>query len=192
MFKNIIKNNKGVTLLEIIVAVSLFTVVVLSTTEIFRLVISGQRDAIASQNVQESMRYSFEAMAKEIRMATLGNHECESLFSPPVDAENKIYNIASGDNGEVLYFKNKNGDCVAYYSENGAIMVRRGNKTALTTPAKIKITKLGFEVIDNPIDASSSAQPLVTIRIDIEAVGQEIYKGAIKMQTTLSSRYYEQ
>ncbi|MDD5295066.1 MAG: prepilin-type N-terminal cleavage/methylation domain-containing protein [Patescibacteria group bacterium] len=50
MFRNIIKNNKGVTLLEMTVAVAIFSVVMLSATEIFRLVIESQRNAIASQN----------------------------------------------------------------------------------------------------------------------------------------------
>jgi len=191
MFRNILKSNTGVTLLEMVVAVSLFSVVILATTEIFRLVIEGQRNAIASQNVQEGMRYAFETMAKEIRMATLSNHECESLFNPPTVAVNKIYNTASNSEGDVLYFKNKNNVCAAYYLENGAIMVARGTDTALTTPAKIKISNLNFEVVDNPIGAAPSVQPMVTIRMDIEAVGKEMHKEAMKMQTTLSSRYYE-
>jgi prepilin-type N-terminal cleavage/methylation domain-containing protein len=191
MFINIIKNKKGVTLLEMVVAVSLFSVVILSATEIFRLVIEGQRNAIASQNVQESMRYAFETMAKEIRMATLSGHDCESLFNPPPMATNKIYNIATNAEGDVLYFKNKDGVCTAYYLENGAIMVARGVNTAVTTPAKIIVTNLDFKVVDNQIDALTGVQPLVTIRMNIEAVGKEMHKESMEMQTTLSSRYYE-
>ncbi|MFA4941330.1 MAG: prepilin-type N-terminal cleavage/methylation domain-containing protein [Patescibacteria group bacterium] len=191
MLKNIVKNKNGVTLIEMVVAVTLFSVVILSSTEIFKMVIEGQRNAIASQNVQESMRYAFETMAKEIRMATLSNHDCEYLFSVPVTAQNKIYNITSNGEGEVLYFKNKNDVCTAYYLENGAIMVARGGDTALTTPAKIRISNLNFEVIDDQIGTPANVQPMVTMRMDIEATGKEMHKETMKMQTTLSSRYYE-
>ena len=109
MFKNIRQNKKGVTLLEITVAVAIFSVVMLSATEIFRMVIEGQRNAIASQNVQESMRYAFETMAKEIRTAIASNDDCESLFNPPAGATNKVFNTATNSEGDILYFKNKDG-----------------------------------------------------------------------------------
>ena len=64
-----IKNNLGVTLIELIVAVALFSVTILSAMQIFQMVVEGQRSAIAAQSVQESMRYAFEIMSKEIRMA---------------------------------------------------------------------------------------------------------------------------
>lgn len=190
-FNNIIRNKRGVTLLEMVVAVSLFSIVILSATDIFRLVIEGQRNAIASQNMQESMRYAFETMAKEIRTAVASNHDCEFLFGSPVDAVNRVYNTTSNGDGDILYFKNQNNICTAYYLENGAIMVMRGGDIAATTPAKIKISNLNFDVVDNLIGDPASVQPLTTMRMDIEAVGKEMHKEAMKMQTTLSSRHYE-
>ncbi|MFA4833271.1 MAG: prepilin-type N-terminal cleavage/methylation domain-containing protein [Patescibacteria group bacterium] len=191
MFRNIIKNKKGVTLLELTVSVAIFSVVMLSATEIFRLVIESQRNAIASQNTQESMRYAFETMAKEIRTATLSNNDCESSFSPPAIAVNKVYNTATNSEGDILYFKNKDGVCVAYYLEDEALKVIRGENIASTTPGKIKVTNLDFKVIDDLIGAFHSQQPLVTMQMDIEAVGKEMHKQTMKIQTTISSRYYE-
>ena len=191
MLKNIRQNKKGVTLLEITVAVAIFSVVMLSATEIFRMVIEGQRNAIASQNVQESMRYAFETMAKEIRTAVASNHDCESLFNPPAGATNKVFNTTTNSEGDILYFKNKDGDCVAYYLEDETLKVIRESNIASTTPGKIKITNLDFKVTDDLIGAFHSLQPLVTMKMDIEAAGKEMHKQTMKMQTTISSRYYE-
>jgi len=191
MLKNIRQNKKGVTLLEITVAVAIFSVVMLSATEIFRMVIEGQRNAIASQNVQESMRYAFETMAKEIRTAIASNDDCESLFNPPAGATNKVFNTTTNSEGDILYFKNKDGDCVAYYLEDETLKVIRESNIASTTPGKIKITNLDFKVTDDLIGAFHSLQPLVTMKMDIEAAGKEMHKQTMKMQTTISSRYYE-
>ncbi|MDD5295065.1 MAG: hypothetical protein PHP21_04120 [Patescibacteria group bacterium] len=130
-------------------------------------------------------------MAKEIRTATLSNHDCESLFSPPAVAINKVYNTTTNSEGDILYFKNKDGDCVAYYLKDEAINVVRGENIASTTPGRIKVTSLNFKVTDDLIGAFHSRQPLVTMKMDIEAVGKEMHKQTIKIQTTISSRYYE-
>ena len=191
MFKSIKQNKRGVTLLEITVSVAIFSVVMLSATEIFRLVIESQRNAIASQNTQESMRYAFETMAKEIRTAIISNYDCESLFSPPAGATNKVYNVTDNSEGDILYFKNKDGICTAYYLEDEILRVIRGENTAAVTPIKLKISNLKFEIIDDLISAFHSQQPLVTMKMDIEAVGKEMHKQTMKIQTTISSRYYE-
>ena len=99
MLKKILKNNSGVTLLELTVAVAIFSVAVLSATQIFKMTMDGQRNAIAAQHTQESMRYALEVMGKEIRMAqkSVGN-ECGPSLS------GKVYHIQ----GNKLKFKNIN------------------------------------------------------------------------------------
>ena len=60
---------KGTTLIEMIVAVAIFATSVLTATQIFQIGIQGQRKSMAAQNIQESMRYAFEVMDKEMRSA---------------------------------------------------------------------------------------------------------------------------
>jgi len=191
MFKKIRKNKTGVSLLEMLVAVTAFSITVLSATQIFNMVITGQRDAIAAQNLQESMHYAFESITKEIRGATISNSDCTSLFSPEPTATNKVYNYITNAEGDILYFKNANSVCMAYYLDDGNMMVARGNDKASTTSSQIIISNLDFEVVDDLIGAWHSVQPRVTMRMDIEAEGKELHKQAMKMQTTISGRYYE-
>jgi len=184
MLKKIIKNNLGVTLLEMIVSVALFSVVVISATQIFKMVVEGQRNAIAAQNIQESIRYAFETMVKEVRMAQ------KDESGTCTGGANKIYGV-SADNSE-LYFINYHGDCTEYYLEADAngifrLKIDRGLASAYITSNDIQISNLEFFVVDN----LSSLQSMVTIKMDIEAIGKEMHKQKMTIQTTVSARYYE-
>jgi len=190
MLKKIIKNNRGVSLIELLVAITLFSVTILSATQIFQMVVEGQRNAMASQGVQESIRYAYEAMAKEIRMAQKSDDECRIELGLASPATYKIFNTVSGVESDTLYFKNKNSHCVAYYLEDGYLMVYRNGNTASTTPNEVKVNNLFYNVVDDEIDAFHSIQPLVTMVMDVEVIGKTMHKQSMKMQATISSRYY--
>lgn len=183
MLNKIIKNNFGATLLEMIVAVALFSVTILAATEIFQMVVEGQRSAIAAQNTQESMRYALEVMSKEIRMAQKSAPgDCWSQL------DGKVYNLQ----GNQLRFKNIYEECVTYLLEddiNGIsrLKIKRDAVSDYITPDEIKVSNLKFIVNDNV----GSIQSSVTLNMDVEAVGKELHKSKMKIQTTISSRYYE-
>lgn len=181
------KAESGVSLIELIVSIALFSILILSATQIFKMVIDGQRSAISAQNVQENMRYAMEKMSKEIRMAQISNQGCGSA------AINKVFNTADGE--RELYFKNKNGDCITYYLENNRLKIMVGIGAAASadfiTPAKIEVSNLKFYVVDDLIGAFHSVQPYVTMVMDVKAIGQAIHEQKMKIQMTVSSRYYE-
>jgi len=181
MFRKMIINKKGTTLLEMVVALALFSTAMLSATEIFLLVIEGQRNAIAAQNLQENMRYSFETMAKELRMA----HKDQGGDCNMVNDE-RIYE-ADVTNKE-LYFKNYHDQCVRYYIDNDRLKIDRDLDVAYITPDEIKVSNLKFDVVDD----IQNKQSRVTMKMDIENLGgKALYRKNMKIQTTLSSRYYE-
>lgn len=177
-FKNNITNQNGVTLLEMVVAVAIFSVVVLSATSIFKMAIDGQRNAIAAQNMQESMRYAFEVISKEMRTA-------QKSSAGTCIGSGKIF--VTANNNDDLSFINKSGECVRYGLENNRLKIVRSDNSDFITPDEVKISDLEFDVTDDV----ASKQSLVTIMMDIEAVGQAMHKQPIKIQTTISSRYYE-
>lgn len=57
----------GFTLIEMMVAMTLFSVVIILNVSIISLVSNAQKKAIALQNAEDNIRFAFEAMAKEIR-----------------------------------------------------------------------------------------------------------------------------
>lgn len=190
--KSVFIKRNGFTLIEILVAVSLFSFTILSATGLFKSVMDGQRSALASQNIQESMRYAFEVMSKEIRMAQASDGTCKTLFNPQPTPTNKVYNTTTDAGGnQILYFKNQNDECVVYYLTNKRINIIRNYNTGAITSASIKINSLKFFVIDNAIGSSNSLQPRVTI--SVEAVFDEgrSTRQKINIQTSVSSRSYE-
>ena len=109
---NIIKNKSGVSLLELMVAVSLFAMTILLASTIFQSVIKSQREAIVSQEMQENMRYSFEKLGKEIRTA---QKDKDKTCIP----SGRIY----WTDGTKLIFLNYHKECVCYYLDSGRLMI---------------------------------------------------------------------
>ncbi len=202
-------NQKGFSLLEIMVAIAIFVIAILAAMNIFKNAIDTQRNAVAAQNTQESMRYVFEVISKELRLAKESNTECDSIVTflgfSGGPASSKLYHSAlTADGNNVLYFKNKDDECVAYYIESDTNGISRlkvfrddisdglDNTSFYITPDEINVNSFDFNIIDNPIGAINTLQPRVTIRIGVEAnSSQDIYRQTMNMQTTVSSRYYE-
>lgn len=189
---NIKKNKSGVSLIELIAAVAIFAFLILMATQIFKMAVDGQRGSISAQNVQENMRYAIEKMSKEIRMAQISNQDCESIFSPQPAAIYKVYNTA--ESNTKFYFKDKDGQCVAYYLENNRLKITVGTAPGVTnyiTPEKIQISNLKFFIVDDLIGDFHTKQPYVTMVMDVKASGSIMHEQKMKIQMTMSSRYYD-
>jgi len=187
---------KGFTLIEVIVSVSLFVVIILSVTSIFKLAIDGQRSAIATQNVQESLKFFLEVTAKEIRMAQKNGGVCEDID------DDKIFQVVPQVNGDMLYFKNYYGECVKYYlaadgpdGSNLRFVISRASGSIITpsilldfiSPAKIRINDLHFVVNSS----ASTSQPMVTINLNAHALDNSQFESDMTLQTSITSRYYK-
>lgn len=192
------KDQGGFTLIEIVAATALFAMLVLSATQIFNAALNSQRTSNASQSIQENMRYFFETVNKEIRSAKRADTGCDSFVQlipgqGSLTAVNKVYNINSAAN--LIFFKNKNDQCSAYYLSNGRIVIRRGSSALFNetyvTPASLSINRLFFNVSDNLIAQSSIKQPRLTISIRAQMQVNNKNFQAMDMETTISSRFYE-
>jgi len=177
-------DKSGVSLVEVVVSVLIFTTLILSATQIFKLVIDGQRSAIASQNVQESLKYFLEVTAKEIRMAKKDGGACIDV------PDDKIFAVSSNALGDVLYFRNYYNQCVTYSlaadSDSQRFRIERDADSAFISPSKIKIDDLNFNVLN-----ATSTQPLVTISLKAHALGTAQFESEMIIQTSLTSRYYK-
>jgi prepilin-type N-terminal cleavage/methylation domain-containing protein len=196
------KSQKGITLLELIIAMAIFAVAVISAVEIFQMALQAQRSALSAKNLQENMRYAFEIINKEIRMA-YRNDGAGNDFVCPNPSTGLLYQTSA--NHDELYFRNYHGECVHYFLNNGQLMITRedpstnphttitnpitpGGLVATSTPNGILITNLKFDVING---SDTTKQPRVTIMMDIETLDAKINRRQkMKIQTTLSSRYY--
>lgn len=182
------KEERAFSLIEVIVSISIFSIIILSMTSIFKMVIDAQRKAIASQNVQESMKYFLEVINKEIRMAVRSDGDC---FVP----SGMIYAVSSSitEAKDTLFFKNRYGQCVQYYvtpnnnptNANRFTIVRDSVVGYYISPAKIKVSSLKFN-----LSQGANLQDLVTIKIEAEPTDLSSSEAGMILQTSLSSRYY--
>ena len=195
-----IKQTRGTSLLELLVAVTIFAVIILSSAQIFKVVIDGQRNVMSAQNVQENIRYTMEKISREARMAHISNRDCEAFVAPLsptlVRANYKVFNVAIGPYSDILYFKNKDDKCVAYYLRDNYLRVKAETLSgevvsADITPSKIEVSNLRFYAVGDVVGAFHSLQSYVTISMDIKSVGPELHEQSMKIQSTISSRYYE-
>jgi len=166
--------------MEVQVAVSIFIVMMLSAMGIFKSVLDSQQGAITAKNVQESIRYVMEAISKELRSARRSDGT-EGCGVPA----GTIYFL----NGGGLHFINKSGDCVKYYKNNNALMIDRkiGGTTYVgtTTPSNVRLKEFNINI---PNVAFS--QPRVTIEMVVDSLDRSVNKQDIRLQTTISSRFY--
>jgi len=196
-FKHIKPNQKGMTLMEIMVAVSLFALLTISVGQILQTIIDGQRSAIAAQNLGENMMYVFEVMSRELRMATLSAPPDNSCFKDQygsfLDVEG-IYYVYEGitDEGmpfKDLQFKNQYGNCVNYFLENDVLKVWRsdvGTSTAIM-PDDLVIRNLDFIVNDH----ATTTKQRITMKMNIHNKGYASSYKNMTFQTSISTRYYD-
>ncbi|PKM87091.1 hypothetical protein CVU83_03405 [Candidatus Falkowbacteria bacterium HGW-Falkowbacteria-2] len=177
----------GLSLIEVLISTTLFVIILLALTGIFKMILDSQRQSIATQNVQENVKYFYEVISKEIRMAQRSSNACSSI---PNTAR---FATSTNTYGDVLHLKNYHGECVTYSldEDNGILrfkVVRESGGNAIggfLTPAKINIKSLRFYVRE-PVDE----QAYVTINLMAEAIGREASYSEMTVQTTITSRYY--
>lgn len=78
MKENSIKIESGFTLLEMMIAVALFTVVMLISSNMFLSSIDSQSRAIGSKNIQESLNFALASMSNEMAKAVVDPTSCNA------------------------------------------------------------------------------------------------------------------
>jgi hypothetical protein len=182
------KNSAGVTLLELTVCVFLFSITILAATGIFQSVISSQKSAMASQNLQDNIRYAFERMGKDVRSALVDSgHTC--------NGGSGSYNLYFIDGGGGLNFKNNHNQCVRYYASSTQLYVSYPNSSDQSlknglplTGKEISLTGLVFKITDK---VPYKVQGLVTARMNISINVHGAPVEPIIMETTISTRNYQ-
>lgn len=174
----------GFSLMEVIISVALFSVIILSATGIFKLVIDGQRSAIATQNVQESLKYFLEVINKEMRMAQKNEAVCPGI------PDDEIFIVSETGSSDTLIFKNYYNQCVTYSlvsdGDSQRFQVSRNSETGFISPAKIWIDDLDFV-----LNASTSTQALLTVNLRAHALNERQFQSEMTLQTSVASRYYK-
>jgi len=159
--------NKGFTLIELIIALAIFSLVIVSMVSITVSMIKSQRKIFAIQNIQEPARYILESMSKEIRMSEI--------------------NWVSGDN-LTLNITNDKNENVGYRFIAADRLQRQvdGGGWQYLSPANLELTG-GFYISKS----SFPDRAIVTVTMQIKSTETKAEKQAeVYLQSTISQRSY--
>ncbi len=170
-------SNRGFTLLEMIVALGVFSVAILLSVSSFLSLQNAEKKIQSAVNIQNNLRFAMEVMAKEIR--TGESYHCGA------DSGTEPLDCLSGSSS--LTFKNALGQTIIYRKIDSSIQKSSDGGTVfqpLTSP-DIKVDEFKFFVIGAP--SNENLQPRVLI--NLKASGQVgVNLNEVSLQTSVSQR----
>jgi len=159
------KNEKGVTLMELIISLALFSIAVIVVLGLLSMGITAQRKVLALQNVQENARFFLEFIAKEVRMGVISNSSASTLDIINQAEEGIRYSFINGNIERVTIPGNQGGPI---------------NSTDVIVSGTFYTAGIG---------TADNLEPKVTISLSVQGSGTKIEEQArIDLQTTLSQR----
>ena len=185
-----IKNKKikfkkgGFTLIEMLVAMAIFSTVMGVITGIFITGIRQQKMALDRQIVLDQTSYALEYMSRALRFAK------KQLAGDPVCLSQPGLNVETTHGGSGLKFINhlQGDDCQEFFLENKQIKYWR--QSDLNSP--LPLTSVKLEVISLKFDLAGewetdNLQPRITIFSEIKSAASS-QSQKIKIQTSISQR----
>lgn len=164
-------SNRGFTLVEILVASSIFALLILMVTGIFLGVVNAQRKTVAVRTLQDSVRYIIEAISRDVRTGY-----DFSLFQN----ELRFTSTIGGGIQQVSYRLDSNVIYKGVFDSGSG-----GYAFSALTPDNLRVDYLNFYLSGET--AGDQRQPRITVTLGVTA-GQGIQETKINIQTTLSQR----
>jgi len=159
-------NNKGFTLVEVLVATSIFVLTMMVLSQIFISVIQSEKLAYALLDTENIIRNNLEYMARAIRMGT--------KFSSP-------------NNSQICFTNSRRQNQCFQFQGESLVEILNGNSNFLIDASQslVKIRKGTFYL--DYSDSTSNKQPIIRIQIwaQTEVRGQNY---DFKVETAVTPR----
>lgn len=181
--------NKSYTLIEVLVAVGIFTIIIAAPTGFLVGSLKGQQKALASQKLLDNTSYALEYISRALRMAK------KELSTEPASAcllqDSTIlygYNYQITRSGNGLKFINYKGECQEFFLGEGRLKESKAGLENYLTSEELEIISLKFNLFGESQDDTD--QPRVTLSLDIKGAKGQMpeLRPEIKIQTTISQR----
>lgn len=173
----------GLTLIELLVAFAVFSIVISVAISIFSMSIKSQRQILARQQLLDQTSYILERVSRAVRMAKKDDIFISGHTADCLSGTNDNYEITHA--GQGIKLRNYNNDCQEFYLENGQLKeTKDGFYTGLALTSE-NLTVNSFKITNSAgWTQNDDLQPAVSLFLDIS--GKE---GAnMKIQTTISQR----
>lgn len=205
------KNSKGFTLIEMIVSISIFTIVLFVAMSAFLSIINGDHKSRAMRITTDNLNLALEDMSRNIKTGTtyncggaLGTNDCPAgtwsntfAFTNQDGVSRTMYKMGVGPSAIVNGPGASGCGDAVFLATQGCIL--REDVTGISriaTSMEIDITSLRFYVSGSaPFGAGANKiQPTVVIAIEGSlGAGATLFAGnaGFKIQTTVTQRAYD-
>ncbi len=172
------EKQKGFTLVELLVSMTIFSLIITSVSGSITSILQAQRKLLSLQELSEQASYAEEYMSRTIRMAA------KDVDGACIGSREN-YQITRG--GEGIKFLNYDNECQEFYLFNNQLWENKnGEDTELTSNA-LKIEVFNINLLGE--FQTDSIQPRVTLFLKIKGTGPGPEEQAeMQIQTTLSQR----
>ncbi len=186
MDKKIKNKNKGFTLMEMLIAISIFVIFVVASLSIYSATLRASQETRALTSVQKEAQFMMQVMAKRIRTSHIMYDY--SGYSPSISNPTTI--LALEDfNGDEYYFKQVNSSIAVAINPTNPLEDGEYN---LIPAENVSVESLEFFInpTTNPfvsLDVPPVSQPYVTIVMNITSskAGQD---AQLRVQQTVPQR----
>ncbi|MFA5387567.1 MAG: prepilin-type N-terminal cleavage/methylation domain-containing protein [Candidatus Paceibacterota bacterium] len=185
------EKSKGFTLIEMIIAIGIFSVLMGVLSGIFLASMKSQKHIVYTQSLIDNTNYVLDYMSRYLRMAQ------KDYIGDCVGREKDNFDPSNASSSVITFldYKEGGGRCHQFLLENGELKERiSADQTAANfeeaqslTSDRVKITNLQFNVAGGA--NYDEKQPRITILIGAEADTEDLDPlPEINVQTTISQR----
>lgn len=188
-------HNKGFSLIEMMIAVAIFSVVMVVTMGALFMVVANNRKLQSMQTVVNALNFAFEDMARSIRVGSM--YHC-GYSGVALDASiATVRDCASGTGETAMSFETDLGNTgtvsdQVIYRKNGSTIEKSsdGGATFLAvTPPEVIITDLVFYVTGS--SRSDTKQPRVIVRVGGYMQIRANERSYFNLETMMTQRLYD-
>ncbi len=195
-----IKNNQtGLTLVEILVAVSIFSLLSVVISGIYVAFSNAQARATKAQRLLNDAQFALVGIAREIRNNKLyydfglSSEKCNDEFAGKVTVESCIF--LQKNDGTIVAFAKESDNKLDYlvkdkstddWSVTGFVF-NGGDEGVIIDGLWFK-----YSPILDPANEGTDIQPFVTVQFQVSTDETNVYKKVTyNLQTSVSSRFYQ-
>lgn len=196
MFKNQRKNNRGFSLIEVMVSLAVFAIVVLVAAGALLKVIDANKKSQALKAVINNLNFALESMSRELRTGATYHCEASSNITPS-GAVATPKDCPGG--GVYLAFEEQLGtashlDQHVYRFQNGTIQksINSGMSYDSIIGSDVVIENLKFYVTGTALGSTGDTEPAkVLIVLNGYVNTRQKFRSDFSLQTTISQRNRE-
>lgn len=181
---------RGLTLIEILAAVAIFSIIIGAISGLFISAIRSQGRVLATQEILDQASYAMEYMGRAIRMARKDlNDDCIPAESNYETSASRVLDSTTYS-GPGLEFMNYKGICQEFFldtDDNRLKEIKAGYTAPLPlTSSELQVNSLNFNLSGET--QADDLQPRVTIFLELLGRGASGAEPKIQIQTSISQR----